>query len=209
MMSPPGSRPFLNAKALRAQAKEALLERFAEPAARLLSQTGLTPNKVSVIGGALSLAAGHTISRGHLFTGGVLVLAAGAMDVLDGALARATGKKTRFGAVLDSTLDRVSEAAVLFGLLVLYTGAGSTPLVLLVYGTLVGSLLVSYIRARAEGLDITCDVGILTRAERTIIMALGLLLGKVPPALVTLALFSYITAAQRLLQVRRATAGDP
>lgn len=193
----------------RAKAREALSQRFSDPAARVLASAGLSPNKVTLAGGALSLVAGHAASRGNLATAGILVLSSGALDMVDGALAKVTGRKTRFGAVLDSTVDRIGEAALLFGLLVLYTGLGSTPMVLLVYATLVGSVLVSYIRARAEGIGVDCSVGVLTRSERVVIMALGLLTNHVPAALWTLALLSYVTAGQRLLHVKRATAREP
>ncbi|MFQ5872823.1 MAG: CDP-alcohol phosphatidyltransferase family protein [Dehalococcoidia bacterium] len=208
MTSPSEPSGLWSTQAWREKARRVLYSGVVDPAAHLLAGTGLTPNKVTLAGGALSVAAGLAVSRGYLFAGGVLVLASGALDLLDGALARVMGKKSKFGAVLDSTLDRVSEASVLFGLLVLYTGIGSTPRVLLVYGTLVGSVLVSYIRARAEGEGVDCRVGVLTRSERTIIMALGLLLGRVPPALLTLALLSYVTAGQRLLHVRRVAAEE-
>ncbi|MEE9199680.1 MAG: CDP-alcohol phosphatidyltransferase family protein [Dehalococcoidia bacterium] len=208
MRLPPEPRSPWIAYEWRAKARQALSSGFSDPLAHLLAATGLSPNQVTVAGGLLNLGAGLAISRGYLTAGGVLVLAAGVLDLLDGALARVTGRKTKFGAVLDSTMDRLSEAAVLFGLLVLYTGLRSTPMVLLVYATLVGSVLVSYIRARAEGLGISCEVGVLTRAERTIIMALGLLLGQVFPALLTMALLSYVTAGQRLMHVRRATRNE-
>lgn len=192
----------------RERAKDTLSSNFSEPVAHILATAGITPNKVTVAGAVLSVGAGCVIANGHPVTGGLLVLASGVMDVLDGALARVTGRQTRFGAVMDSTLDRVSEAAVLCGLAIMYTGIHSTSLVLLVYATLVGSVLVSYVRARAEGLGVDCKVGIFTRSERMIIMVAGLLLNLVPPALVILSLFSYVTVAQRLAHIRRATADD-
>jgi len=188
----------------RSRAKSVLTQRFSEPAAHLVAATGLTPNKVTIAGGFLSLGAGYLASRGHLTGAGVRVGASGALDLVDGTLARLTGKKTKFGAVLDSTVDRIGEAAVLFGLLALYSGLGDTSKVLLVFAAMVGSVLTSYIKARAEGVGLECNVGILTRGERVVIMALGLLLGQVPAALWTLALLSYVTAGQRLLQVKRA-----
>ena len=190
--------------AWRSRAKSVLTQRFSEPAAQLVAATGLTPNKVTIAGGFLSLGAGYLASRGHLTGAGVLVVASGALDLVDGTLARLTGKKTKFGAVLDSTIDRIGEAAVLFGLLALYSGLGDTSKVLLVFAAMVGSVLTSYIKARAEGVGLECNVGILTRGERVVIMALGLLLGQVPAALWTLALLSYVTAGQRLRQVKRA-----
>ena len=200
--------PPLNARILREKAKETLTKNFTEPAAGLLAGLGVTPNKVTIAGALLGMAAGHTIARGHPKRGGVLVLAAGVMDALDGALARLTGQSTKFGLVLDATMDRFSEGAVLSGLLVQYARKGSTLKTFLVYGTLLGSVLVSYIRARSESVGIKCDVGVLTRSERTIILALGLLLGRVRLALWVLSVLSYLTAFQRLLEVRRASAEE-
>ena len=205
MIKPPSdSTDTWSVTAWRSRAKSVLTQRFSEPAAQLVAATGLTPNKVTIAGGFLSLGAGYLASRGHLTGAGVLVVASGALDLVDGTLARLTGKKTKFGAVLDSTIDRIGEAAVLFGLLALYSGLGDTSKVLLVFAAMVGSVLTSYIKARAEGVGLECNVGILTRGERVVIMALGLLLGQVPAALWTLALLSYVTAGQRLLQVKRA-----
>ena len=151
------------------------------------------------------------IVTGNLLAAGLVVLLAGFFDILDGALARSTNRATRFGAVLDSTLDRLAEAVLFFGILglFLFTGEQSflfTSLtqewsVLLVFVTLLGSFLVSYIRARAEALGLSCPVGFFTRTERVIVLALGLLLNQVTVALAVIALFSFITVSQRLLYV--------
>jgi CDP-diacylglycerol--glycerol-3-phosphate 3-phosphatidyltransferase len=137
------------------------------------------------------------------------VLIAGFFDMLDGALARYTNRATHFGAVLDSVLDRLSEAAVLLAILVLYIREQSMAYSLLVGAVLVSSLLVSYIRARAEVLGIKCEVGLFTRFERVVVLALGLLLNQITYALVTalaiIAIFSLITAGQRLLYVWQQT----
>ena len=205
MASTNDNSPPLNARALRKKAKETLTRNFTEPVAGLLAGLGISPNKVTIAGALLGMAAGHTIARGHQKRGGLLVLAAGMMDALDGALARLTGESTKFGLVLDATLDRFSEGAALSGLLIQYARKGATFKTFLVYGTLLGSVLVSYIRARSESVGISCDVGVLTRSERTIILALGLLLGRVRLALWVLSVLSYLTALQRLLEVRRAS----
>ena len=127
------------------------------------------------------------------------------LDLVDGAMARLTGKQSKFGAVLDSTFDRLGEAAALFGLLALYSGLGNTPYVLLVFAAMFGSVLVSYIKARAEGEGIDCNVGLLSRGERVVLLGLGLLINQVPAVLVILTFFSYVTAAQRLWRVKKAT----
>ena len=123
MRLPSGAKNLGGAEYWRERARQTLTSNFSEPAARILAAAGLSPNKVTVAGTALSIGAGCVIAAGHPVTGGLLVLASGVMDVLDGALARVTDQQTRFGAVLDSTLDRVSEAAVLGGLLIMYTTA--------------------------------------------------------------------------------------
>jgi len=127
--------------------------------------------------------------------------------MLDGALARGTGEVTRFGSILDSTLDRLSEAALLLGVLFVYASGNSVPGAVLVGLALVGSLMVSYIRARAEALDLECEVGLFTRPERVIVLALGLLFSRfdyaLTIALVIIVVFSFITALQRILNIRR------
>jgi CDP-diacylglycerol--glycerol-3-phosphate 3-phosphatidyltransferase len=182
---------------------------FTEPVARLLARTAITPSAITWFGFLLAMVAATLIITGHLFIAGLVVLTAGFFDILDGALARYTNRVTRFGAILDATLDRLSEAVVLLGILVLYTRELLVAPVLLVGVALIGSLMVSYIRARAEALGIKCPVGLFTRAERVVVLALGLLLGQFDGALVValavIALFSFITAGQRLLYVWQQT----
>jgi CDP-diacylglycerol--glycerol-3-phosphate 3-phosphatidyltransferase len=133
------------------------------------------------------------------------VLVAGLFDILDGALARFTNRTTKFGAILDSTLDRLSEALLLFGLLILYLNSAYTIEILLIFGVMVGSFLISYIRARAEGLGIECKTGLFTRAERVIILALGLIVNQILIALIILAVFTFITVVQRIVHVWQQT----
>lgn len=185
------------------QVRHTPLYRLTEGTARLLARLGLSANAVTVIGFMFSLGAAYLIAVGHLVWGAVLVVVAGICDVLDGALARLSGSG-QFGALLDSTLDRLTEAALLFGLLVLYAHQGATGRVLLVYAALVGSVLVSYIRARAEGLGLSYKGGVLTRAERIVVLVLGLLLNGVSGglslqvALWLLTVLGFFTAAQRM-----------
>jgi len=157
----------------------------------------------------VTLGAAGLISTRHLFAAGWVVLLAGFLDILDGALARHTGQVTRFGAILDSTLDRLSEAALLFGILIFSLREQLALEIVLVCLALIGSMMVSYIRARAEGLGIECQVGLFTRAERVIVLALGLLLSQLDyaltVALVIITLFSFITASQRFLHVWQQT----
>ena len=182
-----------------------LAYRITNPIVRILSKSGITPNALTIINLALNIAAASVIATGHLLLGGVLVLVSGLFDLLDGALARFTKQTTKFGAILDSTVDRISEAATLFGLLIWYIPQeGATLKIALVFVVLIGSFLVSYIRARAEGLGWQCQVGLFTRAERVIVLAIGLIIGQIwAPgvfvALCILAVFVLITVVQRLV----------
>jgi CDP-diacylglycerol--glycerol-3-phosphate 3-phosphatidyltransferase len=163
------------------------------------------------MGFLVSVAAGVVISEEYLLLGGCLVLFSGVFDMLDGSLARAKGQCTKFGALLDSTLDRLAEAVVLLGLLIMYSRQPSTwgpwePM--LIYITFVGSVLVSYVRARAEGLGMKCEVGIFTRTERVIVLALGLILGHwIEEALLItvciLAAFAWVTVLQRIIYMQQ------
>ena len=192
------------------QIRHNIAQRFAEPLVKVLCKTGVTPNVLTLIGFLCSLGAAVSIALGYPFIGGFVVLLSGAFDLLDGALARAKQQSTRFGALLDSTLDRLSEASVLFGLLILNLKQPLSPLVWLIYVVIILSMLVSYIRARAEGLGMKCEVGILSRAERIIILTLGLLLTPVYAhsvlgALCILAGLTAITVIQRLMYVWQQT----
>ncbi|MCM8745390.1 CDP-alcohol phosphatidyltransferase family protein [Thermomicrobium sp. CFH 73360] len=171
----------------------------------LLARTGLTPNQLTVMGLVLNGVVGWVAAEGRLQLAGVLLIVAGAFDMLDGAVARATGRVTRFGGVLDSVLDRYAEAFVLGGLLIwiVRTELGAVP-VLLCYATIVGSILVSYVRARAEGAGIALTQGFFARPERIVVLALGLLLDRPIWVLWLLAVATNLTVLQRLWLVRRA-----
>ncbi len=181
--------------------------RIAPPLARLLARTPLTPNTITWIGFIITAAAAALIVTEHNLAAGIVVLVAGFFDMLDGTLARLTGRVTRFGAVLDSTLDRLSEAVVLLALLFIFAREQQTAWSVLTGVALLGSLMVSYIRARIEGLGVQCKAGLFTRPERVILLALGLLLSRFDYALVTavglLALFSFITVIERLVYAWR------
>ncbi|MBA7675437.1 Phosphatidylinositol phosphate synthase [subsurface metagenome] len=177
---------------------------------RLLAKTPVAPNAITWFGFSLTLGAAALIITDHLFTAGFVVLIAGFFDMLDGALARKTDRVTLFGAILDSTLDRLSEAALLLSILVIYAREQPTLGILIVGLALLGSLLVSYIRAKAEALGLECEVGLFTRPERVVALALGLLLSQINYVFLTVALiiivvFSFFTVNQRLLYVWRQT----
>ena len=187
------------------QARKAIAYHFTQPAVRLLAKTPITPSALTWFGFLLAIGAAALIATEHLLIAGLVVLIAGFFDILDGALARHTNRTTPFGAVLDSTLDRLSEGVLLLGILVLYAREPSITGVLLASAALLGSPLVSYIRARGEALGLECQVGLFTRPERVIVLALGLLLNQVIIALAVIVVFSFITVGQRLVHLRRQT----
>ncbi|MDW7982483.1 MAG: CDP-alcohol phosphatidyltransferase family protein [Thermomicrobium sp.] len=172
----------------------------------LVARSGVTPNQLTVIGLLLNAVVGWLAAEGRLTLAGALLVFAAVFDLLDGAVARATGRMTRFGGVLDSVLDRYAEAFIVGGLLVwaLRAELGTIP-VLLCYATIVGSILVSYVRARAEGAGIPLTQGLFARPERIVVLALGLLVGHPIWALWILAVLTNLTVIQRLWLVRRAT----
>ena len=201
------------------EVRKTVVSYFTQPVVRLLAKVPITPNAITCFGFLVTLGAAVLIITGHLFAAGFVVLIAGFFDILDGALARGTNQTSQFGAVLDSTLDRLAEAVLLLGILVLFLLTEEKSVLftlfskewaaLLVGVALLGSLLVSYIRARAEALGLECQVGLFTRTERVIVLALGLLLSQIDSALIIalaiIVVFSLITVSQRLLYVWRQT----
>jgi CDP-diacylglycerol--glycerol-3-phosphate 3-phosphatidyltransferase len=181
--------------------RKSVARRLTDPFMTMLSKSQITPDTLTWIGLAINIIAAWVIATGRLIIGGILVLVAGLFDILDGALARFTNKTTVFGGLLDSTFDRLSEAALFIGILILYAPDGNTLMVTVIFLAMVGSFVTSYIRARAEGLGLACSVGLFTRAERVIILCLGLLFDQVLIALAILAVLSFITVGQRLFHV--------
>ena len=192
-----------------AEIRKSTANYFVQPTAKLLAKTPLTPNSLTWTGFWLTVIAGILIIYHNLLIAGIVVLIAGAFDMLDGALARLTNRATRFGAVLDSTLDRLSEAVIFISLLVFYSRSGAVSGVALVGITMTGSFLVSYLRARMEALGVDGKVGVFTRPERVVVLTLGLLLSQFDYALyialVIIAVFSFITVAQRLTRAWQQT----
>ena len=189
------------------QAASIIVSPFVRAAAKL----HISPNALTLTGLVISLVSAVIVGSGYLLAGGLVMLFSGLFDMIDGALARSTGKTTKFGALMDSVSDRVSEAALLCALLVMYTLRGSTPGAFLAAAALVGSFLTSYIMARAEGLGLECRVGMFTRAERVIVLGLGLILDQALwqygalVAVAILAAFSYVTVVQRMAYVWKQT----
>jgi CDP-diacylglycerol--glycerol-3-phosphate 3-phosphatidyltransferase len=178
----------------------------------LLTRAPVSPNSITWLGFILTLGAAVLIITEDFVFAGVVVILAGFLDMVDGALARKTDRVTRFGAILDSTLDRLSEAALLLGMLVLFARQQMVAEAFLAGLTLLGSIMVSYLRARIEGAGLECRVGLFTRAERVIVLSLGLLLTPVSHyalivALIVVSVLSFITMGQRLFYAYR-HAGD-
>ncbi|MDQ4149915.1 MAG: CDP-alcohol phosphatidyltransferase family protein [Actinomycetota bacterium] len=204
-------------KLLGAAAQKVIL-----PVGAALARAGFTANLLTLIGFLVVLAASWVIAVGPLPLGGLLLLAGSCFDLLDGAVARVTKKVSKKGAFLDSTVDRVSDAAMFLALV--WRGLFPAPLPVLAttpeaaasliaaqrearlliglaLAAMILGFLVSYVRARAEGLDFECKVGIAERPERVVIMALGLLLSRPIPALIILVAMSGLTLVQRLVHV--------
>ncbi|MEZ4497792.1 MAG: CDP-alcohol phosphatidyltransferase family protein [Thermomicrobiales bacterium] len=174
---------------------------------RFLGGLGLTPNMLTVIGLILNAAVAAVIAWWDIRIGGVLLLGASAFDMLDGAVARATGKGSKFGGFLDSTLDRYSESIVYLGVLVYILGTddAKTGSILTLLAT-TGALLISYARARAEAAGYNASVGLVARPERVILLAICLIIGQPMWALWALAILTHVTAITRILHVWRTAA---
>lgn len=180
---------------------------FVERIARLVGALGFSPNMLTILGFLLTFPVALFLASGRWLLAGILLALASLFDVIDGAVARVMGKVSRFGAFLDSTLDRFSEAVIYLGLTIYYLKSQDFTSSLLCYLTLIGSFMVSYTRARAEGVGVECREGFFTRFERMLALILGLLIGKPEWALWFLALFSNLTAFQRIYLVWKALKG--
>ena len=192
----------------RADAREMISAYVERPVAGALAKMGVSPNMVTFAGLVGAGISAWLISEGMLWIGGVVMLFAGVLDLFDGALARSTGQDSPFGALLDSVVDRVSEIVVLLGLLIYYARGDSLEGTVLVYLAVGGSVMVSYLRARSEGLGIDCKVGIMTRPERVAALGFGLIVGHWLPVVMLIVLgviaaLTILTTAQRLFHTGR------
>lgn len=173
------------------------------PVARLLLRYKITANQVSFTGLALNLTAAALIAGGYPAWAGALFLFAGMFDLLDGILARLSESDSPFGAFVDSTVDRISEGVVLAAIAYRFALEDAAMDAAMTVLALLTGVLVSYARARAEGLGVTCKVGVLTRAERIILVAVGLLFGILPIAIYVLIGLSVVTVWQRIAHTAR------
>ena len=179
------------------------LKRALTPLARLLIRVHVNANQVSITGVLLNIVVAGLVATDYLTFAGIVFLAAGFLDVLDGVIARLTKRESPFGAFLDSTLDRVSEGVVLSAVAYRFALEGNAVDAALVLLALLGSLLVSYTRARAEGLGAECKVGVATRAERVLLLAAGMITGLLALAVYLLIALSAITVSQRIARTFR------
>jgi CDP-diacylglycerol---glycerol-3-phosphate 3-phosphatidyltransferase len=176
-----------------------------------LIESRLTPNAISLAGFALNLAAAGLVLGRLFFLAGIAFIAGSMMDTLDGRYSRMSGKGTLFGAFLDSTLDRIEEGVVLAAIAWYFADSGDAVAAAGCVVAVLGSLMVSYTRARAEALGVECKVGIATRPVRVVILSAGLVFAKgaslgdfelLAPAVYAVAGLTAITAAQRVWHVR-------
>jgi CDP-diacylglycerol--glycerol-3-phosphate 3-phosphatidyltransferase len=186
------------------------LRGFLDPVVGILDALGVTPMAITIFGLFLSLVGAFFVARGSIRLAGLILVFSGLCDALDGSIARRQDSASIFGAFMDSTGDRIAEL-LYFGAFILYfhgEGSWGSFMILLVLVALSGSLLTSYVRARAEGLGLECRVGWLERPERLAALIIGMLLGRVmlTISLLFIALMSVITVVQRIIHVWRLTA---
>jgi len=174
-----------------------------DPLGRFFNSLGLTPNMMTLLGMIGNSVGAYYLARGEMVTGGIFVLLMTPIDALDGTMARLRGESSDFGAFVDSVSDRYSELIIYGGLLYNFLNLGEPLGGMLTFGAAAGSVLVSYIKARAEGLGYGAKVGLLTRAERYIVLAPSLLFNQLNIGLAIIAVLANITALQRIWFVRK------
>jgi phosphatidylglycerophosphate synthase len=185
---------MLSSSQLKLKAQELL-----KPLAEAVSSTGISPNAVTVAGFFFSLVSGFSIATGSLNLGTAFFILSGICDMMDGIIARVTGKTSPFGAFLDSFLDRYSDFFPLSGLIVFGFNEDNLPIVLLSLFSMVGAFATSYARARAESLGADCKSGLIERPERFFILLFAFISGLFVEVLSVLAVLSNLTALQRLI----------
>ena len=168
-----------------------------------LNRIGIAPNTLTLAGLIGNLIGSLLIARGQFLIGGLILLLMGPLDALDGTMARLRGEPTDFGAFIDSVTDRYSELLIFAGLLYFYINTGNLIMAMLVFAASAGSVLVSYVRARAQSLGYEAKLGILTRAERFAVLIPSIILGYPSVGVVIVAFLANFTALQRILAVRR------
>lgn len=175
-----------------------------KPLESIAKKISISPNILTVIGFLVTTAAAISIPF-NIKMGGVLIVVGGIFDMFDGIVARTNGKATQFGALLDSTLDRYSDSFIFIGIAWHFFDMNNLAGVIFTVGSLVGALLISYVRARAEGIGIECNVGIMERPERLVLISVGCVTGWLFYIIVALFFFGHITAIQRIIHVYKMT----
>jgi CDP-diacylglycerol--glycerol-3-phosphate 3-phosphatidyltransferase len=175
---------------------------FLDPLGGFFNRLGITPNMMTMLGLLGNTVGAYYLARGEMLTGGLFVLLMTPIDALDGTMARLRGESSDFGAFVDSVTDRYSELIIYGGLLYYFLSQGDPLGGLLVFAAAAGSVLVSYVKARAEGLGYEAKVGLLTRVERYLVLAPSLVFNQLFVGLAIIAIFANITALQRIWHVR-------
>jgi CDP-diacylglycerol---glycerol-3-phosphate 3-phosphatidyltransferase len=193
-------------------------QEFRTYARERLIESRLTPNAISTVGLVLNLAAAVLVTQRLFFLAGVAFIVGSIMDTLDGRYSRMSGKGTLFGAFLDSTLDRIEEGVVLTAIAGYFAAQGDDFAAAMCVVVVLGSLMVSYTRARAEAIGVECKVGLATRPVRVVVLSIGLVFARgaslgdfelLAPAIYTLAVLTTITVIQRVWHVKRALEVEP
>jgi len=192
----------------REQIRESILRYVELPGARLLRALKLTPNAVTLISFAITVASAYLVGSGWLVAGGIVFLLGSGLDLMDGALARLTGTASPFGALLDSVFDRLGEAALFVGLAFYAIRGGASEsflpiFIITLFLALIFSQGVSYLRARGEGLGVFTRAGVMTRTERVILLGIGLLINQIFWVLLLITVVSCFTLFQRMFTIRR------
>ena len=180
---------------------------FEAPAVRVLKALRVNPNSLTLAGLLVAVVTAYLLSQGFMAAAAAALVASALFDQLDGSLARATGQVSKFGGLLDSVVDRAAEAVVLLGLLAFYLDRSADLEAALVYATFATSVSVSYVRARASGMNVDCDIGVMTRVERMMALVIAVAVGQwwldgVAVGLGVIAALSAVTVVQRVLHVR-------
>jgi len=178
------------------------------PVAKAFVALGISANMITIAGFFMNVVTGLFIAYGNLLTGGILVIVSGCFDMIDGAIARIRGTDDSSGALLDSVIDRYSEAAIFLGIAAYFYFQRNAYGILLAFATMIGSFLISYVRARAEGLDVECNVGLMQRTERLVLLAIGIIIQgslktRVKGDLILVAVLVVLTAATHITALHR------
>ena len=190
---------------IRTSARGIVTKIFSNPIARILIALKISPNLVTIGGLLVTSFSAYLIAQGDLLVGGIVMFTGAVMDMFDGAVARMAGRESVFGAFFDSVMDRLGESITLFGLLAYFVTEANSLGIYLSFGALTFSMMTSYLRARAEGLSIPGDKGILGRPERIVVLGIALIVGLPAWGLGVIVIFGLITMLQRGIYVWKNT----